>query len=152
MNKVNGRLRARIDLGELERLCQLSPTDEELAAVLGVSKKTIQRRKTETKFAEAMELGKAKGTLSLRRTQMKLASEGNVTMLIWLGKQLLGQKDHQAMEHTGSDGGVPQFRVTIRSVLDDPPERNGDLPEYPKRTGTVGHPILLPSGTPRKRE
>lgn len=30
---------------------------------------------------------------SLRRLQWKKASEGNVAMLIWLGKQILGQKE-----------------------------------------------------------
>lgn len=30
---------------------------------------------------------------SLRRMQWSKAKEGNVTMMIWLGKQVLGQKD-----------------------------------------------------------
>ncbi len=31
--------------------------------------------------------------IALRRKQIDLAMAGNVTMLIWLGKQLLGQKN-----------------------------------------------------------
>lgn len=31
--------------------------------------------------------------MSLRRQQIALAEKGNATMLIWLGKQLLGQSD-----------------------------------------------------------
>jgi hypothetical protein len=31
--------------------------------------------------------------MSLRRAQLQLALNGNPTMLIWLGKQLLGQQD-----------------------------------------------------------
>jgi hypothetical protein len=31
--------------------------------------------------------------MSLRQWQLKKAKEGNVVMLIWLGKQMLGQQD-----------------------------------------------------------
>ena len=37
--------------------------------------------------------GKDKGRMSLRRLQFEKAQTGNTTMLIWLGKQMLGQKD-----------------------------------------------------------
>ena len=84
MAEKTGRPRAKLSLEEVERLCQFNPTDEELASAIGTSAKTIQRRKREPKFAEAMERGKAKGRMTLRRWQMKLASEGNATMQIWL--------------------------------------------------------------------
>ena len=39
---------------------------------------------------------------------------GNPTMLIWLGKQMLGQTDKTATDHTSSDGSMtPQSGVTI---------------------------------------
>jgi hypothetical protein len=38
--------------------------------------------------------------MSLRRLQAKKAAEGNVTMLIWLGKQYLGQSDRQEQKIT----------------------------------------------------
>ena len=88
------------NLEEIERLRQFSPTDEELAAALEVSAKTIQRKKAQPEFAEAMERGKARRR-TLRRMQTKLASEGNATMQIWLGKQLLGQRDLQSQEANG---------------------------------------------------
>jgi hypothetical protein len=40
--------------------------------------------------------------VSLRRAQFKAAKEGNVTMLIWLGKQRLGQKN-EPIQSGGSD-------------------------------------------------
>ena len=88
--------RSDIDLVELEKLCQLSCTDEEIAAWFGTSTRTIERRRLEPKFAEIMARGKAKGRISVRRMQMKLLEQGNATMGIWLGKQLLGQKDQVA--------------------------------------------------------
>ena len=90
--------RSEIDLIELEKLCQLSCTDEEIAAWFGTSTRTIERRRREPKFAEIMARGKAKGRISVRRMQMKLLEQGNATMGIWLGKQLLGQRDQIATE------------------------------------------------------
>jgi hypothetical protein len=40
-----------------------------------------------------MERGKARGRLSLRRAQLKMVEDGNATMGIWLGKNVLGQRD-----------------------------------------------------------
>jgi len=35
--------------------------------------------------------------MSLRRKQIEVALKGNVSMLIWLGKQMLGQMDKQEL-------------------------------------------------------
>ena len=85
--------RNEIDLGELEKLAGLQCTDEEVAAWFNVSTRTIERRRLEPEFAEVMTRGKAKGRISVRRMQMKLLEEGNATMGVWLGKQILGQAD-----------------------------------------------------------
>jgi hypothetical protein len=92
--------RAGIDLAELERLCQLQCTDEEIAAWFRVSTRTIERRRLEPEFLEVMERGKAKGRISVRRQQMKLLEEGNATMGVWLGKQILGQVDQVVVQNT----------------------------------------------------
>jgi hypothetical protein len=42
-------------------------------------------------FAEYFKKHSVGGRISLRRSQFKLATAGNSTMLIWLGKQHLGQ-------------------------------------------------------------
>lgn len=49
----------------------------------------------------AIERGRAKGRRSLQAKQFEVAMKGNVSMLIWLGKQLLGQKDSVNIEHEG---------------------------------------------------
>jgi hypothetical protein len=85
--------RNEIDLTELEKLAGLGCTDEEIAGWFHVSTRTIERRRLEPEFAEVMTRGKAKGRISVRRMQMKLLEEGNATMGVWLGKQLLGQAD-----------------------------------------------------------
>lgn len=84
--------RVEINLAELEKLSCLHPTDSEIASWFGVSTKTIERRKSEPAFAEALERGRARGKLNLRRIQHKMA-ESNAVMAIFLGKNLLGQSD-----------------------------------------------------------
>jgi len=59
-----------------------------MGQVLGVSPDTITRN-----YAEPYKRGIATLKQSLRRKQVNLALRGNVTMLIWLGKQWLDQSD-----------------------------------------------------------
>ena len=66
---------AKIDLAELEKLCGLQCTDEELAAWFNVTTRTIERKRKNAKFAEVMNRGKAKGRISVRRQQMKLLEQ-----------------------------------------------------------------------------
>ena len=92
---------AKIDLVELERLCAMQCTDEEISAWFGVSVKTIERRRKKKAFAEVMNRGKAKGRISVRRAQLKLLEAGNAAMGVWLGKNILGQVDEIRHDVTG---------------------------------------------------
>ena len=47
----------------------------------------------------ALEAAQGQRKVSLRRSQIALAEKGNLGALIWLGKQLLGQKDQHVIEH-----------------------------------------------------
>jgi hypothetical protein len=118
--------RSEIDLVELEKLCQLSCTDEEIAAWFNTSVRTIERRRKEPRFAEIMARGKARGRISVRRMQMKLLEQGNATMGVWLGKQLLGQRDQIATEVSGRpslrDLTAQQLRGVLESYVKDYPE------------------------------
>src|SRR5882672_457130 len=93
---------AKIDLAELEKLCALQCTDEELAAWFNVDVRTIERRRKVRSFREAMDRGKAKGRISVRRMQMKLLEQGNATMGVWLGKNVLNQVDEVRHEISGT--------------------------------------------------
>ena len=104
-----GRKPVSVDLLELEKLCSLHCTDQELADWFGVSTRTIEARKKHREFAEAMQRGRAKGRISVRRAQMKMLETGNGTMGVWLGKQMLGQRDTITTEHVGAGGGPIQI-------------------------------------------
>jgi len=88
-----GRKAAKIDLLELEKLCSLQCSDDEIAAWFGVSIRTIRNRRSEPEFFDVMRRGKARGRVNVRRAQMKLLDGGNPTIAVWLGKILLGQRD-----------------------------------------------------------
>lgn len=83
-----GRLPIQIDPVQVEFMAGRGATTEEIAAKLGCSKDTLERR-----FAAALQKGRMDCTMSLRGKQYELAMDGNATMLVWLGKQLLGQMD-----------------------------------------------------------
>lgn len=100
-----GRKPVRINIGELEKLCALQCTDEEIASFFGVTVRTIERRRRKPGFADAMERGKAKGRLSLRRSLWGLARKGNPAANIFLAKNLLGYRDVLSNEHSGPGGG-----------------------------------------------
>ena len=75
-------------------------TEQEIADFFEVSTDTIDRwckRTYKQIFAVVFAQKRGLGRISLRRMQMKLA-ENNSTMLIFLGKNYLGQKDSQEIE------------------------------------------------------
>ena len=106
-----GRPRIQFDLDEVEKLGILQCTYEEVAAFFGCHVDTITQRMKQKAFSEAFTKGRDNGKSSLRRAQYRAAINGNVSMMIWLGKQWLGQKDKQ--EIGGPDGGAIPFEGAI---------------------------------------
>lgn len=75
---------------QVQKLAAIGCTDKEIGEIVGCSHDTLTRR-----FKEQLVIGRANGKASLRRKQWEIALGGNVSMLIWLGKQVLGQSDKQ---------------------------------------------------------
>ena len=94
--KKRGRPRVEIDWIEFDKLCKIQCTLIEIADWFKCSIDTIENHcKSEKKvlFSEYYKKKSTGGKISLRRAQFKAANGGNITMLIWLGKQYLGQRD-----------------------------------------------------------
>jgi hypothetical protein len=100
-----GRPPIEFDLEIVEGLGRIGATAAEIAYVLPASQSTIEHRLAdpESDFHKAYRKGQALLKASLRRKQIGVAMAGNVTMLIWLGKQHLGQQDrlyHDTVDYT----------------------------------------------------
>lgn len=99
------------DCNMFKVLCSQFNTEQDICAVMGLDNETLmrlvneylyeditghKRRGTAKKvtFSQAFKKYSANGRVSLRRAQYRKAvDEGNVPMLIWLGKQHLGQSE-----------------------------------------------------------
>ena len=77
----------------VQALGRLQCTNEAIASCLGTTDTTLLNAQNKEVFLGALEKGKAEGRMSLRRIQMKLA-ETSATMAIFLGKQILGQREN----------------------------------------------------------
>jgi hypothetical protein len=108
------RRRIDLDLDELEKLAAMRCTQDEVAGFFGVAVKTVQRRLKEARYAEVWERGSAKGRVSLRRAQFRVAEAGNAAMLIWLGKQWLGQRE-TPMDDDEVRGAIVELVERLRS-------------------------------------
>jgi len=100
-----GRLRIEFDLEMVEALGRLGATAEEMAHVLPASQSTVEHRMTDptSDFYNAYKRGQSNLKVSLRRQQISMALKGDRTMCIWLGKQLLGQRDRADLRHVTVD-------------------------------------------------
>ena len=88
-----GRPPKQIDAQMVEKLVSIGCTGDEIAAVLDCCRDTIYAR-----FSDSLKKGQNQAKVALRRLQSQAATSGNVTMLIWLGKNMLGQSSRHEME------------------------------------------------------
>lgn len=77
-----------LDVKQIENLARFGCTNIEIAQFFGCDESTIRKG-----YSEFLTKGRATQKLRLRQLQWKSAESGNVTMQIWLGKQILGQSE-----------------------------------------------------------
>lgn len=118
-----GRPKFKIDYDLAAKLAHIQCTQIEIANFLGCSVDTLQR---DEKFCGIYKKGIEEGKASLRRLQWKGAEAGNATMLVWLGKQYLGQTDKMENTHKGG--------LSLTHMGDDELDRK--LKEFDKLGGT----------------
>jgi hypothetical protein len=87
--KLIGRDRVPVPATDVFKLSAMGCKDHEIAEWFGVDQNTLR-------YNFSVELIKGRETLkqSLRKKQIEVAMQGNAVMLIWLGKNLLGQSDN----------------------------------------------------------
>ena len=123
MAKTMGRPKIEIDFEKVDALCAVFCNCEEIVSILKfdmkVSYDTVERRIKEqfditfAEYVKQKQMAFAKP--KLRKAQFDCAMSGNATMLIWLGKQYLGQVDRQEMKIEGGETPV-EIQQTIDKV------------------------------------
>ena len=109
-----GRPKFQIDYEQVEKLAKIHCTQEEIASILGCSVDTLQR---DDKFCGVYKNGISNGKMSLRRKQWAAVEEGNTTMLIWLGKQYLGQREPPKAEEVDATDDLAKAIATLADKL-----------------------------------
>lgn len=79
---------SHIDRELVFKLAQMQCTIQEIADAVDVDTKTVQRW-----CGDLIEKGRSQGRKALRRAQFERAMTGDPRMLVFLGKQYLGQRD-----------------------------------------------------------
>jgi len=110
-----GRPRKPVDYDMVESLGLIHCTEAEVAVCLDMDQAQVSRRLQDDKeFCIRYKKGITEGKRSLRRKQYDVAMSGDRTLLIWLGKQLLGQTDKERHEITGLGGKPVEFIEVVR--------------------------------------
>ena len=115
----------RVSSEVVRRFGCIGLSNEEMAQVLGANLADIRKQMetnpatgSQTPFSLAYHRGLAALKSSVRRKQIQMAMRGNYTMLIWIGKQLLGQREQMvSIQSEGSrvDPDVPR-KITISVI------------------------------------
>jgi len=121
------------DVALMTRLASHQLTADEICACLDISRSRFDGSLAlQAAFQRGIEIGKA----SLRRMQWKLAPK-NVAMAIFLGKNLLGQKD--LLETKKDDGSLDadrkSFEDKLKSIIDVTPTGQTDAASLPEGEG-----------------
>lgn len=93
MDEIPKQKKGRVKVADVDRetiwkLARIGCTLKEMSFMTGLHEDTIRKH-----FSKEIEHGQSKGKMALRRKQFEKAMEGSDRMLVWLGKQYLGQKD-----------------------------------------------------------
>lgn len=118
MAKKCGAKPLELDRALIEELASIHCSMGEIARIAGCSIDTLERR-----YMDVIEVGRANVKASLRRKQYELAMTGDRTMLVWLGKIILGQREpahiveHTAVEVKSEDIGL--IADHLRAIQND---------------------------------
>lgn len=83
-----GKTQRVVPPDEVYKLAEIGMTDREIAEWFQIKEDTLRYN-----FADYLTKGRAGMKRRLRAVQLSTALAGNATLLIWLGKQYLGQSD-----------------------------------------------------------
>ena len=111
-----GRPKIIVDIEILKNLASIGCPDYEIASVLNVSARTLNRN-----YAEIIDQFREKGKASLRKKMWdKAVKKDNTNMQIWLSKNYLGMKDRTQTETI-----TEPLPLIIEAKVEDVKDLNG---------------------------
>ena len=134
------RPRKQIDRAIVERLANRQCPTSEIAAVVGCAVNTLKRR-----FGRHLPLWREAGKEIIRSKQWEALEKGNTVMLIWLGKQYLGQRDKSEIDTTVTllpDDPIAAYRANP-ALLDRALQLEKELADAATTTHHA-RPVVLP--------
>jgi len=118
MANKKGRPKININWAEVEKYLMAGCSGTQIAAALGIHKDTLYERcKTEHGmiYSNYSAEKRQKGNSALLGKQFQVAMSGNVSMLVWLGKQRLGQQETPKLTD-GFNGKLAEFLDEIKKM------------------------------------
>lgn len=115
-----GRKKAIVDWDILDGLLEANADGVQAAAVLGMHPETLYKHVREEKkmdFSAYSQQKRAKGDSHLLRAQYDKALSGDNSLLIWLGKNRLHQRDEPKTE----DACLPSLLVYLKELKNTSP-------------------------------
>ena len=110
-----------VDWDRVEWLLKCGCSGVEIAAEFDVHPETLYRKVEDVfnvGFTEFSAIKKAKGDVLLREAQLSKALEKDNTMMIWLGKQRLGQKENHDAVAPSNDKMLGDILTEIKGIKD----------------------------------
>ena len=110
------RTKIPIDWTRVEKMAMAGASGVQIAAAIGVHYDTLVNRYKEdnsSDFSEYLTTKREKGNELLLRKQYDVAMSGDKTMLVWLGKQRLGQSEKQQTDVTTGGEKIDSIKVNI---------------------------------------
>ena len=104
-------------------MCQAGESGANIALYLGINENVLYRKCKEDNnqdFSEFKRQNQAKGNVLLKTKQFEKAMKGDTSMLIFLGKNRLGQSDKVQQEQTNYNVDVTEEEIKdINKTLED---------------------------------
>lgn len=126
-----------LDWDLIDKFLEADATGVEIAAYFGINEETLYLRCQKEKhivFSAYKAQKRSKGDILLKAKQMSYAmtgKQGNLGMLIWLGKNRLGQKDDPVSD-IAFNGTLAKKLDTLKGTLEDKEENGSNRVSEPE--------------------
>lgn len=108
-----------IDWNKIDFLLEAGCIGTQIAASLGISPDTLYNHCMKEKgvnFSAYLKEKRAKGDSFLHVKQYEMAQDGNVTMLLWLGKNRLNQKENPEPPSSPNDNSLNEIIGSLNAM------------------------------------